>query len=79
MQFRETGRKVQCHAAWYDKAAKRGRQKLVHSLNLYGQNSKPSADDLRPADFGTPEERQKWAQEISEYIDKQAEIAKNLA
>lgn len=76
MQFRETGGKVQCHAAWYDKAAKRGRQKLIYSLNRYSVNSKPSADDLRPADFGTQEERQKWAQEISDYIEKQAEITK---
>lgn len=74
MQFRPVSGKVQCYAAWYDKETKRGRQKLVYSLERYGRIfQKPSADDLTPADFGTPEQRQGWAAEIATYIDQRNE------
>lgn len=56
MQFREAGNKIQCLATYYDKEAKRGRQKLVYTLDKYGAAKLPVAADL--ADFGTAEERE---------------------
>jgi len=71
MQFREVMARVQCYAAYYDKETKRTRQKLVWSLDRYGKiGTKPSADELTPADFGSPEQRQKWANEIASYVDE---------
>lgn len=76
MQFREAGNKIQCLATYYDKEAKRGRQKLVYTLDKYGAAKPPVAADL--ADFGTPEDREKWAKEIVEYATaSKAEADKN--
>lgn len=76
MQFREAGNKIQCLATYYDKEAKRGRQKLVYTLDKYGAAKLPVAADL--ADFGTAEEREKWAKEIVEYSTaSRAEADKN--
>lgn len=76
MQFREAGNKIQCLATYYDKEAKRGRQKLVYTLDKYGVAKLPAAADL--ADFGTVEEREKWAKEIVEYSTaSRAEADKN--
>ena len=76
MQFREAGNKIQCLATYYDKEAKRGRQKLVYTLDKYGVAKLPTASDL--ADFGTPEDREKWAKEIVEYSTaSRAEADKN--
>lgn len=78
MQFRESSdhRRTQCLAAEYDRTRKRTRQKLVftldfHELAVTGKRPQPS--DLR---IGSPEQRQKWAQEISAYIDKRAEAGR---
>lgn len=65
MQFREAGNKIQCLATYYDKEAKRGRQKLVYTLDKYAAPKPVAAADL--ADFGSPEDREKWAKEIVEY------------
>ena len=46
MQFREAGNKIQCLATYYDKEAKRGRQKLVYTLDKYGAAKLPVAADL---------------------------------
>ncbi|MBY2975519.1 hypothetical protein ELI24_39220 [Rhizobium ruizarguesonis] len=71
MQFREVSSRVQCYAAYYDPAAKRTRQKLVYVVDKFGKiETKPSPDELTPADFGTPEQRHKWAGEIAAYIDQ---------
>lgn len=71
MQFREASSRVQCYAAYYDPAAKRTRQKLVYIVDKYGKiETKPTPDDLTPADFGTMEQREKWAGEIAAYIDE---------
>lgn len=71
MQFRTVKNRVQCHAAWYDPATKRGRQKLVYSLPTFGPiNKKPTPADLTPADFGTAEQREKWTSEIAAEIDR---------
>jgi len=76
MQFREAGNKIQCLATYYDKEAKRGRQKLVYTLDKYGATKLPVAADL--ADFGTAEEREKWAKEIVEFAaTSKAEADKN--
>lgn len=76
MQFREAGNKIQCLATYYDKEAKRGRQKLVYTLDKYGTPKLPAAADL--ADFGSPEDREKWAKEIVEYASAaKAEADKN--
>lgn len=76
MQFREAGNKIQCLATYYDKEAKRGRQKLVYTLDKYGAPKLPVAADL--ADFGTPEDREKWAKEIADYATTaKAEADKN--
>lgn len=70
MQFRPVGSRVQCHAAWYDSATKRGRQKLVYSIIVFGViTKKPTADNLKPG-FGTREQREKWAAEIGDEIDR---------
>jgi hypothetical protein len=81
MQFREVVMRVQCFASYYDKETKRTRQKQVWTLDRYGQNErKPTADALTPADFGTSEQRQGWADEIAKYIDERnaAETKKNI-
>lgn len=71
MQFREASSRVQCYAAFYDKDAKRTRQKLVWTTDRYGKiETKPTADELTPANFGSPEQRQKWATEIAKHIDE---------
>lgn len=76
MQFREAGNKIQCLATYYDKEAKRGRQKLVYTLDKYGAAKLPVAADL--ADFGTAEEREKWAKEIVDFAaTAKAEADKN--
>lgn len=76
MQFREAGNKIQCLATYYDKEAKRGRQKLVYTLDKYGAAKLPVAADL--ADFGTADEREKWAKEIVEFAaTAKAEADKN--
>ncbi|MGO7360160.1 hypothetical protein [Rhizobium ruizarguesonis] len=70
MQFRTVKGRVQCYAAYYDSSAKRTRQKLVYILGKYGQiNTKPTPDQLTP-DFGTTEQRLRWANEIAAYIDE---------
>lgn len=76
MQFREAGNKIQCLATYYDKEAKRGRQKLVYTLDKYGTQKLPTAADL--ADFGSAEDREKWAKEIVDYATTaKAEADKN--
>lgn len=65
MQFREVGRKVQCLASVYDPASKRTRQKMVYSLNSYGENAVPKAAALST---GSDEERAVWVGEIADYI-----------
>lgn len=76
MQFREAGHKIQCLVTYYDKDAKRGRQKLVYTLTKYSVSNLPTAADL--VDFGTPEEREKWAAEIADYaVTSKADAEKN--
>jgi hypothetical protein len=71
MQFRDASSRVQCYAPFYDPTTKRTRQKLVYIVDKYGKiEVKPTPDDLTPADFGSPEQRQRWADEISTYIDE---------
>ena len=71
MQFKPVKGRVQCYAAYYDGATKRTRQKLVYTLGKYGQiSAKPTPDQLTPADFGTPEQRLRWTNEITAYIDE---------
>lgn len=65
MQFRAVGRKVQCLASIYDPASKRTRQKMVYSLDLYGENAVPEAAALST---GSDEERASWVKEIADYI-----------
>lgn len=80
MQFRSVGSRVQCHAAWYDSATKRGRQKLVYSIviGLGLITKKPTADDLKPG-FGTREQREKWVKEIVEEIDRLNAVRRQTA
>ena len=59
MQFREVGHRVQCYVAWYDSASRRTRQRMIYSFSKAAPK-KPSSGDLRP-DFGTLEQRRKWA------------------
>lgn len=71
MQFREVSSRVQCIAAYYDGETKRTRQKLVWTLDRFGKIEKaPAVEDLTPADFGTPQQRQRWADEIAAYIEE---------
>ncbi|MBB3397368.1 MULTISPECIES: hypothetical protein [unclassified Rhizobium] len=69
MQFRTDKGRIQCYASYYDSSAKRTRQKLVYILGKYGINTRPTPDQLIP-DFGTPEQRQRWSDEIAAYIDE---------
>lgn len=70
MQFREVSSRIQCYAAYYDADSKRTRQKLVWTMYKFGKiDTKPTIDELTPADFGSPEQRQRWAAEIGAYID----------
>jgi len=71
MQFRAVKSRIHCLAAWYDPETKRGRQKLVYKLDrkdliLY----KPRPEDLSPTDFGTHQQRKRWADEIGYYINQ---------
>jgi len=71
MQFREVSSRIQCYAAYYDPASKRTRQKLVWTMYKFGKiDARPTIDELTPADFGSPEQRQHWATEIGAYIDE---------
>lgn len=71
MQFKPVKGRVQCYAAYYDGTTKRTRQKLVYTLGKYGQiGTKPTPDQLTPTDFGTTEQRVRWANEITAYIDE---------
>lgn len=70
MQFRTVKGRVQCYAAYYDSTSKRTRQKLVFILGKYGTiGAKPTPDELT-TDFGTAEQRLRWANEIATYIDE---------
>jgi len=70
MQFRTVKGRVQCYAAYYDSTAKRTRQKLVYIMGKYGTiDRKPTPEDLS-SDFGTAEQRNRWANEIATYIDE---------
>lgn len=69
VQFREVGRKVQCLASVYDPESKRTRQKMVFSLNLYGDNAVP---DVAALATGTDAERAVWVGEIADYIGSRA-------
>lgn len=76
MQYRVSanGRRVQCLAAVYDKAAKRTRQKLVWTIDLYDRDEpRPAPEELAA---GTPEQREAWAAEIAQHLDDRAEQAR---
>lgn len=81
MQFRESNdrRRTQCLAPEYDRESKRTRQKLVFTLDFHElavSGKRPQPNDLR---MGSPEQRQKWAKEISAYIDKRTEAGRQNA
>lgn len=76
MQYRVSanGRRVQCLAAMYDSTAKRTRQKLVWTIDLYDpREPRPTPDELAA---GTPEQREAWAAEIAKYLDDRKEKAR---
>ena len=64
MQFREAGNKIQCLATYYDKEAKRGRQKLVYTLDKYGA---AAAGGGRPGRLRHGRGAGKWAKEIVDF------------
>lgn len=76
MQYRVSanGRRVQCLAAMYDKEAKRTRQKLVWTIDLYDSiEPQPAPEELAA---GTQEQREAWSAEIAQYLDDRAEKAR---
>jgi hypothetical protein len=75
MQYRVSanGRRVQCLAAIYDKAAKRTRQKLIWTVDLFDRDERPTPEELAA---GTPEQRATWSAEIAQYLDDRAEKAR---
>lgn len=76
MQYRVSanGRRVQCLAAMYDKEAKRTRQKLIWTVDLYDpREPRPTPDELAA---GTPEQRAAWSAEIAQYLDDRKEKAR---
>ena len=76
MQYRisANGRRVQCLAAMYDKEAKRTRQKLIWTIDLYDpREPRPAPEELAA---GTQEQREAWAAEIAQYLDDRKENAR---
>nr|WP_192959831.1 hypothetical protein [Sinorhizobium meliloti] len=58
----------------YDKEAKRTRQKLVLTIDLYDpRDPRPAPEQLAA---GTPEQRTAWAAEITKYLDERQERAR---
>jgi predicted component of type VI protein secretion system len=74
MQFREIGGRIQCLSAYYDHDCKRTRQKLVISLPRYGLT--PRSVHVDQLKIGTLEEREKWQEEINEFLAKQNKAQK---
>lgn len=76
MQYRVStnGRRVQCLAAMYDATAKRTRQKLVWTIDLYdSREPRPKPEELAA---GTQEQRSAWSAEIAKYLDDRNEQAR---
>ncbi|GGE25535.1 hypothetical protein GCM10011390_51250 [Aureimonas endophytica] len=68
MQFRRRGERVQCLAPYYDREAKRVRQRMVHSMPFWAASPDhaPALSDL-PQD-ATDEERQQWRGQIVAHL-----------